>query len=97
MRELWKCWACGYEWFSRSNTGPKQCPQCRSYYTLPASEYRAILDDVKARMQPGEIATVTWLRTLAAILRERGLKFRPFETLTLAAAILEDLRREGWL
>jgi len=32
MRNLRKCFRCGYKWFQRGKTKPQTCPKCRTRY-----------------------------------------------------------------
>lgn len=84
------CLSCGHRYEAyKDEVQNRRCPvpECRSYDVIESRVHDEIIADIKKLAPDGPLR----LKTLNAIIKRRGLRFRPISTLYLVEKALDDV------
>ena len=84
----YRCLRCKNRWVYEGATEPRQCGKCRGYDIIAEKDYQAIIQDVRSVVDTNPRIR---LEVLRAVIRNRGLRFKPLSTLNLVEAVLDDV------
>jgi len=75
---------------TETTKGKSICPRCHRKEFLPLEVYENLRSEL-LKLRPQNPGVPGLLTTLAVILRNQGIRFKPFATLKLAAKLIKDI------